>query len=66
VQAVTAEDVQKFAASNLGGKDVTVVIAGDASKFLEPLRKQFGEVEVIRSEELDLGSPTLRVRKAKN
>jgi zinc protease len=65
VQGVTAEDVQKFAASNLGGKDVTVVIAGDASKFLEPLQKQFGEVEVINAEELDLGSPTLRVRKAK-
>ena len=65
VQAVTAEDVQKFAASNLGGKDVHVVIAGDASKFVEPLRKQFGEVEVIKPEELDLSSPTLRVRKAK-
>lgn len=66
VQAVTAADVQKFAASNLGGKDVNVVVAGDASKFLEPLRKQFGEVEVIKPEELDLGSATLRVRKAKN
>jgi len=65
VQAVTAEDVQKFAATNLGGKDVNVVIAGDASKFLEPLQKQFGEVEVIKAEELDLSSPTLRVRKAK-
>ena len=65
VQAVTAEDVQKFAAANLGGKDVSVVIAGDASKFLEPLQKQFGEVEVITAEELDLASPTLRVRKAK-
>ncbi|HEX6097494.1 MAG TPA: pitrilysin family protein [Thermoanaerobaculia bacterium] len=65
VQAVTAADVQKFAASNLGGKDVNVVVAGDASKFVEPLRKQFGEVEVIKPEELDLSSPTLRVRKAK-
>lgn len=65
VQAVTAEDVQKFAAANLGGKNVNVVVAGDASKFLEPLQKQFGEVEVIQAEELDLSSPTLRVRKAK-
>jgi zinc protease len=65
VQAVTAEDVRKFAASNLGGKDLNVVIVGDASKFVEPLRKQFGEVEVIKANELDLGSPTLRVRKAK-
>ena len=65
VQAVTAEDVRKFATSNLGGKDVIVVVAGDASQFVEPLRKQFGEVEVIKPAELDLSSPTLRVRKAK-
>ena len=66
VQAVTAADLQKFAASNLGGKDVHVVVAGNAAQFVEPLRKQFGEVEVIRAGELDLTSPTLRVRKAKN
>jgi zinc protease len=66
VQAVTAEDVRKFAASTLGGKDLNVVIVGDASKFVEPLRKQFGDVEVIKANELDLGSPTLRVRKAKH
>ncbi len=66
VQAVSAADVQKFAASNLGGPNVNVVVAGDASKFLEPLKKQFGEVEVIKAEELDLNSATLRIRKAKN
>jgi zinc protease len=66
VQAVTADDVRKFAASNLGGKDVNVVVIGDAKQFAEPLRAQFGEVEVIAAEELDLASPTLRVRKAKN
>ncbi|HKR65516.1 MAG TPA: pitrilysin family protein [Thermoanaerobaculia bacterium] len=64
VQAVTAEDVRKFAASNLG-RDVSVVVVGDASKFLEPLKKQYPDVEVIKSSELDLGSATLRVRKAK-
>jgi zinc protease len=65
VQAVTAADVRKFASSNLGGKDVNVVVVGDAKKFVEPLRKQFGEVDVIPVAELDLASPTLRVRKAK-
>ena len=65
VQAVTAADVRKFAGSKLGSKDVNVVIVGDAKKFVEPLRKQFGEVEVIPVGELDLSSPTLRVRKAK-
>jgi len=66
VQAVTAEEVRKFAGSNLGGKDVNVVVIGDAKKFAKPLRTQFGEVEVISAEELDLASPTLRVRKAKD
>ncbi len=66
VQAVTAGDLRKFAASNLGGKDVNVVVIGDAKQFVEPLRAQFGEVEVIAADELDLGSATLRVRKAKN
>ncbi|HUR82163.1 MAG TPA: pitrilysin family protein [Thermoanaerobaculia bacterium] len=66
VNAVTAEEVRKFATSNLGGKDVTVVVAGDAKQFLEPLKKQFADVEVINVADLDLASPTLRVRKAKN
>ena len=66
VQSVTAADVRKFAGTNLGGKDVNIVIAGDAKQFLEPLRKQFGDVEVIPVADLDLASPTLRVRKAKH
>ena len=65
VQSVTAEQVRKFAATNLGTKDVNVVVVGDAKQFLEPLRKQFPDVEVIPATDLDLGSATLRVRKAK-
>ncbi|HYR28499.1 MAG TPA: pitrilysin family protein, partial [Thermoanaerobaculia bacterium] len=64
VQAVTAADVRKFASSNVGG-DVSVVVVGDAKQFVEPLKKQFSDVEVIPVAELDLSSPTLRVRKAK-
>jgi zinc protease len=64
VQAVTAEDVRKFSGSNLAG-DFNVVVVGDAKTVAEPLKKQFGEVEVIALAELDLNSPTLRVRKAK-
>jgi zinc protease len=64
VQAVTAEDVRKFASSNVGN-EMNVAIVGDASKFLEPLQKRFGDVEVIKFDELDLNSATLRVRKAK-
>ena len=65
VQGVTAEQIRKFAGANLGGKDVHVVVVGDASKFLEPLRKQFNDVEVIPAAELDLGSASLRVVKPK-
>ena len=65
VQSVTAAEVRKFASTQLGPNDVNIVVAGDARQFLEPLRKQFGEVEVIPVAELDLASPTLRVRKAK-
>jgi zinc protease len=64
VQAVTAEQVRKFAGTNLAGP-ANVVIVGDAKQFIEPLKKQFGEVEVIAAGDLDLNSPTLRVRKAK-
>lgn len=64
VQSVTAEQVRKFAGTNLGGQ-ANVVVAGNASQFLEPLKKQFGEVEVIAIGDLDLNSPTLRVRKQK-
>lgn len=66
VQAVSAEDVRKFAGSNLAGSDVNVVVVGDAKQFIEPLRKQYGDVEVIKFDELDLNSATLRVRKAKS
>ena len=64
VQSVTAEQVRKFAGTNLGGQ-ANVVVVGNSSQFLEPLKKQFGEVEVIAIGDLDLNSPTLRVRKQK-
>lgn len=64
VQAVTSEQVRKFAGSNLAGP-ANVVIVGDSKQFIDPLKKQFGEVEVIAAGDLDLNSPTLRVRKAK-
>jgi zinc protease len=65
MQAVTAEDVRKFAASHLASKDTSVVIAGNAKEFLPALQKQFSDVEVISLADLDLSSPVLRVRKKK-
>lgn len=60
VQAVTPAQIQKFAAARLGVRDANIVIVGDAKDFIEPLRKQFPDVEVIRRDELDLNSGTLR------
>lgn len=47
VQRVTAADVQSFAASHAGGDDASIVIVGDAKKFLDALKKRFPNVEVI-------------------
>jgi zinc protease len=60
VQSVTAPQIQKFAGSRLGVADSNIVIVGDAKDFIEPLRKQFPNVEVIKRGELDLNSGSLR------
>jgi zinc protease len=60
VQAVTPAQIQKFAGSRLGTGDANIIIVGDAKDFIEPLRKQFPEVEVIKRDDLDLNSATLR------
>jgi zinc protease len=58
VQDVTASGVQQFAAAHLG--DASVVVVGNAKAFIEPLRKRFGEVEVIPAEKLDINSSSLQ------
>lgn len=60
VQAVTAAEVQKFATDHFNGKNANIIIVGNAADFLEALKKQFPQVEVIPAAELDLNSPTLR------
>jgi len=60
VQGVTASDIQRFAGARLGAQESSIVIVGNASAFLDNLRKQFPNVEVIREADLDLNSPTLR------
>ncbi len=65
MQAVTSEEVRKFAGAHLAAKDFSVVLAGNAKEFLGALQKQFSDVEVISLADLDLSSPTLRVRKKK-
>lgn len=60
VQAVTPADIQKFANGPISVKNANIIIVGNAKDFLEPLRKQFPNVEVIPVAELDLNSATLR------
>ena len=60
VQAVKADDVKAFAATNLNADSTSLIIVGDAKKFLPALQKAFPQVEVIPVGELDLNSTTLR------
>lgn len=60
VQGVTAADVQKFAAGKLAAGQPSIVIVGDAKKFLPALQQHFKDVEVIPVAELDITSPALR------
>lgn len=64
VQAVSPQEIRKFATTTLAPPP-NIVIVGDAKQFLQPLQKQLGEVEVIAIDDLDLNSPTLRLRKQK-
>ncbi len=60
VTAVTAEQVQSFAAENLGKADISFVVVGDAKLFVDELRQRYPTLELIPASELDLDSPTLR------
>ncbi len=59
VQGVTSAVVREFAAS-LSEPGTSVVIVGDARKFLDPLKQRFGNVEVIPIDQLDLNVASLR------
>jgi zinc protease len=60
VQSVTPADIQKFASGRISVKNANIIIVGSAKDFLEPLRKQFPNVEVIPFAEVDLNSSSLR------
>ncbi|MBI3939356.1 MAG: insulinase family protein [Acidobacteria bacterium] len=60
IQAVTSADVQQFARAHLGADAVAIVAVGDTKLFLEELRKQFPNVEVIAEADLDFNRAGLR------
>lgn len=60
MEGVTPEGASAAAARLVGADRATLVIVGDSSKFIDPLRAVRPDVEVIRFDQLDLDSPTLR------
>jgi len=60
VRAITAPQVQKFAAAHLASNGASIVIVGDAKKFLPALQQRFKDVDVIPIDALDVNAATLR------
>ena len=60
VQAITTDDVKKFAGARLDAKTSNIIIVGNAKAFLPELQKKYPNVEVIPVAELDLNRASLR------
>ncbi|HEX8525529.1 M16 family metallopeptidase [Allosphingosinicella sp.] len=60
IAAVTPEQISASVASELDTGQASIVIVGRASEFLEALRAQHPNVEVIPFDQFDFGSATLR------
>ncbi|MEH6675957.1 M16 family metallopeptidase [Phenylobacterium sp.] len=59
VEAVSADQVNAFAAGYLSPADAAVVVAGDAKLFEAGLRERAPDLRIIAAEDLDLDSETL-------
>ncbi|MEA2603358.1 MAG: zinc protease [Acidobacteriota bacterium] len=67
ISAVTAADVQRFAKERIRPDRMSIVLAGNASAFMDSLKKTFGntaDIEVIPASDLDLLREDLRKPKA--
>lgn len=60
VEAVTAPQVQGFAARYFSPDGASVIVAGDAKAFSSALKAKLPNLEIIPVDQLDLGSPSLR------
>ncbi len=60
VEAITPDQVQAAFAEHLPASNASLVIVGDASKFLEALRAKHPNVEVIPLTDLDLDTAALK------
>lgn len=64
LSAVTAADVQRFAANRIKPGSFAIVLAGNASAFAEEVKKSLGEIRVIPYREVDLTRADLTRPKA--
>ncbi|HYG62554.1 MAG TPA: insulinase family protein [Thermoanaerobaculia bacterium] len=60
IEAVTAAELQRFAANAMNPSHSTIVLVGNASAFASDLEKRFGKFETIPVAELDLLRADLR------
>jgi len=51
VESVTSAQVEQFAKERLGGPS-SIIIVGDAKKFLDAVKKEFPEVEVMKASDV--------------
>jgi zinc protease len=65
IQSVTAADVKRFATSRIAAGGASIIVVGDAKKFLPALKAKYPNVEVIPVAELNFNSAALR-QAAKN
>jgi zinc protease len=64
VLAVTPAEAQGAAAELLSPENTTVVIVGEAARFIDQLRRDHPDVTVIPLTDLNLDSATLRAASA--
>ena len=60
IAAVTPDQIARSVAAELDPSQASIVIAGRASEFIEQLRAQYPNVDVIPADQFDFGSATLR------
>jgi zinc protease len=59
-EAITTDKVKDFSRSKLNASSADIIIVGKAKAFLPALQKDFGNVEVIPYDQLDLNTKLLR------
>jgi zinc protease len=62
IDAVTAEQIQSFAAKRIQPDRMLIVLAGNAKAFAADLEKRFGKFETIPLAKVDLLQPDLRTK----